>query len=355
MDTVHHPLKIAVIGAGFFSQFHLDGWRGIPAAQVTVLCDTDNNRLRALGERYQIPHLTTRISDVAQHGVDIIDVVTPPASHVELVEQLLPLKKIIICQKPFTPSTAEAERLTQRAESAGVPLVIHENFRFAPWFREIKRLIDADFFGTLHTVSFRLRPGDGQGPQAYLDRQPYFQKMPKFLVRETAIHFVDTFRFLCGEVRSVTAKLRRANPVIAGEDAGYLFFDFCNGATGLFDGNRLNEHPAQNLRRTMGEAWIEGSKGVMRLDGEARLWWLPHAGGHNGEEKLHQYNSGPLTFAGGACGALCAHVAAHVRTGSALENTARAYLRNIAIQDAIYLSHETGRTIHLPVDSTTPC
>ena len=49
-------------------------------------------------------------------------------------------------------------------------------------------------------VAFRLRPGDGQGPRAYLDRQPYFQTMPRLLVVETAIHWIDTFRFLMGEV-----------------------------------------------------------------------------------------------------------------------------------------------------------
>ncbi len=100
--------------------------------------------------------------------------------------------------------------------------------------------------------------------------------MPEFLVRETAVHFIDTFRFLMGEVRAVTARLRKLNPVIAGEDAGLLIFEFDDERTGLFDGNRLNEHVAENQRRTMGEMWLEGERGVMRLDGDARLWWKPH-------------------------------------------------------------------------------
>ena len=89
--------------------------------------------------------------------------------------------------------------------------------------------------------------------------------MPEFLVRETAVHFIDTFRFLMGEVRAVTARLRRLNPVIAGEDSGLLIFEFDDARTGLFDGNRLNGHPATHLRRTMGEMWLEGERGVMRL------------------------------------------------------------------------------------------
>ena len=99
-------------------------------------------------------------------------------------------------------------------------MIVHENFRFSPWYREAKRLLDSGSLGTPHAISFRLRPGDGQGVDAYLSRQPYFQKMPRFLVFETAIHFIDTFRYLMGEVEAITARLRRINPVILGEDAG---------------------------------------------------------------------------------------------------------------------------------------
>ena len=106
----------------------------------------------------------------------------------------------MICQKPLAPTYAEAVEVVETAERAGVPLIVHENFRWQPWYREARRLIDANHFGKLHSVAFRLRPGDGQGPRAYLDRQPYFQTMPRLLVHETAIHWIDTYRFLMGEV-----------------------------------------------------------------------------------------------------------------------------------------------------------
>ena len=54
-------------------------------------------------------------------------------------------------------------------------------------------------------LTFRLRTGDGQGPDAYLSRQPYFQKMEHFLVHETAVHWIDTFRFLLGDINAVYA------------------------------------------------------------------------------------------------------------------------------------------------------
>jgi predicted dehydrogenase len=163
--------------------------------------------------------------------------------------------------------------------------------------------------------------------------------MPQFLVRETAVHFIDTFRFLCGEVRAVSARLRRLNPAIAGEDAGLVIFEFEGGSTGLFDGNRLNEHPATDLRRTMGEMWLEGAAGVLRLDGDARLWFKPHGR----PEQPHAYDAGPTDRVfGGAVGALQAHVLAHLEHGTPLENAAHDYLPNLHVQAAIYRSHEQG-------------
>jgi predicted dehydrogenase len=78
--------------------------------------------------------------------------------------------------------------------------VVHENFRFQPWHREIKGLLEAGTVGTrLHSLTFRSRPGDGWGPGAYLNRQPYFRTMPRLLLHETGVPFIDTFRYLAGE------------------------------------------------------------------------------------------------------------------------------------------------------------
>jgi predicted dehydrogenase len=120
-------------------------------------------------------------------------------------------------------------------------------------------------------------------------------------------------------------------------------FDFAAGPTGLFDGNRLNDHVAANTRLTMGEMWLEGSGGVLRLDGSGRLWWKPH-----GEpETTHDYAWANEGFAGDSVLALQAHVLAHLRDGAPLENSARDYLRNLQIEEAIYQSSEMRRHVEL--------
>jgi len=125
-------------------------------------------------------------------------------------------------------------------------------------------------------------------------------------------------------------------------EAGYVLFDFKSGATGLFDGNRLNDHAAANPRRTMGEMWLEGERGVLRLDGDARLWWKAH----QKPEAEHRYDRGPDdAFGGGCCAALQSHVVNHFLSKSPLENTGKAYLANLRIEEAVYRSSAEGRRI----------
>jgi predicted dehydrogenase len=339
--------RVAVIGAGYFAAFHHEGWQALRSGfdvEVAGLADLDVGRAAALAQRFSVPrHHADAKSLLDAVQPTLVDVVLPPQAQAAVVREALARGLPVICQKPFGRDLAEASALASLAAELGVPLVVHENFRFTPWFRECRRLIDAGHFGRLHGVSFRLRPGDGQGPRAYLERQPYFQTMPQLLVRETAVHFIDSFRFLLGEVRAVSARLRRLNPVIAGEDAGLVIFEFDDARTGLFDGNRLNGHAAADARRTLGEMWLEGEAGVLRLDGDARLWWQPHGG----RELEHAYpHDAPGAF-GGAVTALQSHVLRHFEQGAALENSAAEYLHNLHVQEAIYHSHATGRRVEM--------
>jgi D-apiose dehydrogenase len=339
------PLRVGVIGAGYFAQFHLQAWQRMANAALVAVCDQTPAKLDKVAMTYahaeRFADVDRMLSDAA---LDLVDIVTPPKTHAQLVTKVSAAGLAAVCQKPLAPSYDEAVAIVETAEAANTLLVVHENIRFAPWHREMARLVAAGRLGPLHNVAMRLRPGDGQGPRAYLDRQPYFQQMPRFLIHETAIHWIDTFRYLAGEITGVFARLRKLNPAIAGEDAGIVMFAFEHDAHGVFDGNRLNDHETDNTRRTMGEMWLEGANGVLRLDGRARLWWKAH-----GEAEVqHHYQWHDRAFAGDAVYALQHHVVTHLRAGTPIENSARAYLRNLDIQEAVYQSHQQGRWIPTP-------
>lgn len=338
-------IAVAQVGAGYFAQFHAQAWTRIDGVALTGICDADETKARAMAAGVGGP---ATFADAAAMldalKPDLLDIATPPATHAGLIRLALERGIDVVCQKPFCTSLAEAQGAVAMAEARGRLLVVHENFRFEPWYRVIRGLIDDGRIGAVYQVSFRLRPGDGQGPDAYLSRQPYFQKMPRFLIRETGIHFIDVFRYLLGEPAAVMADLRRLNPAIAGEDAGHFILEYGDGRRALFDGNRLADHAAADTRLTMGEMWIEGASGTLRLDGEGRVWLR--------EKGRLQEVAVPFAWQklgyGGDCVFLClSHVARHLREGAPIENTGRDYLANLRIEDAIYRSAAEGRRIAL--------
>lgn len=337
-------IKVAVVGTGYFSQFHFDGWSRLPEVRVVAACSLDSAGLAEVAARRTIPRQFTDVGEMLDAAApDLLDIVAPPAAHLAILREAAKRKVDVVCQKPLGGDLATARTMVESASAAGITFVAHENFRFQPWYREARRLIDQGTLGEVYNVSFRLRSGDGQGPRAYLDRQPYFQQMPRFLIHETAIHLIDTFRYLLGEVSGVFARLRRLNPQIRGEDAGLVLFDFVSGGAGLFDGNRLVDFPADNPRLTMGELLLEGADATLRLDGFGRLWLKPH----RQTEREHRYQWHDVGFGGDSVRALQQHVIAHYLEGTPLENTGEAYLRNLEIEEAIYRAADIGRWVPL--------
>lgn len=334
-------LRVACVGAGYFSQFHVDSWTRMPEVALVGQCDLDIAR----AARFGVPPFDDLDRMIDETRPDVLDIIVPPTGHADAIRRALAHGiGTIICQKPFCRDLDEALAITEAADAAGATLVVHENFRFQPWYRAISQSLDAGRIGTVLQMTFRLRPGDGQGPDAYLDRQPYFQKMDRFLVHETAVHWVDTFRYLLGAPTAVYADLRRVNPVIAGEDAGYILFDHPGGARSLFDGNRLLDHAADNHRKTMGEALIEGTEGALTLGGDGAVRW--RAFGALTDEMLLPATDTP-GFGGDCVHHLQSHVIEAMRNGKTPENTASDYLAVIEIEQAIYASSESGRKIRL--------
>ncbi len=341
-------LRVATVGTGYFSQFHYNAWQRLAGAgeiELVGICGLDRPAVETLARRFGTAaahdEFTAMLDTV---DADLVDIITPPETHAEFVRAALERGHAAICQKPFTPDLATARALVAEIERRAGRVFVHENFRFQPWYPKLKSLLDAGAIGTPYQVSFRLRPGDGQGPDAYLDRQPYFQTMPRFLIHETAIHLIDTFRFLFGEITSLQAQLGRLNPVIAGEDAGLVLFEFEAGRRGLFDGNRLADHAAENRRLTMGEMLLEGSAGTLALDGDGRIRRRSH-GSNDWEEIDFEWQD--LDFGGDCVYLTIRHIVEHLRDGSLVMNAAADYLVNLEIEDAIYRSAEAGRRIEL--------
>jgi predicted dehydrogenase len=337
-------LRGVAVGAGYFSQFHYDAWQRIEEATLVALCNRDRARGDAIATRYGVPKVYSNLVDMLDtERPDFIDVITPPDTHAEFCALAAERGIDIMCQKALARTFEESAAIVSTADAAGVRLMVHDNFRFQPWHREMRRLIDRGAIGRLHSISSRTRMGDGWAEDAYLSRQPYFRTMRRLLIFETGVHFIDVFRFLAGEVREVYARLRRLNPVIAGEDCGVVLFEFADGATGVWDANRYNESLESDPRYTFGEFLLEGSQGAIRLLEDGRLLLHPLGG----RPQEHAYAHARRGFAGDCCFFTIRHFIDRLLDGRPFETNGPDYLRTLAVQQAVYESAAADRPVRV--------
>lgn len=338
-------LAVGMVGGGYFGRFHINAWRRIDGVSLTGVAEMSAERRAELAEAYPgLASHPTLDALLENDRPDLLDVAIPPSGQADLIRPLLGVIGTIVCQKPFCRSLAEAEDLTDAAEKAGTTLIVHENFRFMPWYRAIRSQLHSGSIGTPVQATFRLRPGDGAGKDAYLSRQPYFRDMERFLVHETAIHWIDVFRYLFGEPAEIYADLWQVNPVIRGEDAGMITLGWENGLRATLDANRTLDHAAENHRLTMGEFILEGSDGVLTLDGYGRLRHRARGATETSEVVYHMEDR---DFGGDCVYHFQNHVIAHLRGDAPLQTLARDYLANIRIEEATYRSAEQKMRVAL--------
>ncbi|MBE0536291.1 MAG: Gfo/Idh/MocA family oxidoreductase [Phycisphaerae bacterium] len=333
-------LKGVCVGAGYFSHFQYEAWQRIPEVTITALCNRNPLRAKPLLEQYGVPgHYTDYREMLEKERPDFVDIITPPPTHLEMCAVAADMGIHVICQKPLAPTFDEGWRIVEHAERAGVRFMVHENWRFQPWYREMKWLLEAGVIGRrIHTLCFRSRMGDGWGEDAYLARQPYFREYPRLLVYENGVHFIDTYRYLAGEIQRAYAVLKKLNPVIAGEDCAIVLFDFESGATGLWDANRYNEVNYPSPRYTFGECLIDADGGSIRLyaDGRLTVQQLGKA------ETVHNYPHEDRNFCGDCVYTTQRHFIDRLLDGAPFETNGQDYLKTLAVQEAVYASAAAG-------------
>lgn len=341
-------LKGVCLGAGYFSRYQYEAWTRIPEVEILAVCNRSLERAKDVAVTYDI----CRTATWDQLGAlldelkpDFIDIITPPETHLEAVQLAAARGIHVICQKPLAPTREESLQIVDIANTAGIRFLVHENWRWQPWYREIKRQLDAGALGELYSISARMRMGDGWQQDAYLARQPFFRTYPRLFVYETGVHFLDTFRFLGGEIGSIYAQLSQRNPDIAGEDAGIIMANFHSGATALLDASRYNESDASDPRYTFGTVRVEGSKGHIELstDGALTLKSL----GTEPQEVTYEHDRNG--FAGDCVYALQRHFTDCMLNGTPFESTGEDYLHTICLVEACYESNSSGQAVRIGI------
>jgi predicted dehydrogenase len=335
------PLKGVMIGGGRFAGFQAEAWKRVEGAQIVAVADAAPGRAEEFSRQFGIARVYQDAAEMLERErPDFVDVVTRPDSHLEIVRLAASLGAGVICQKPMAPTWEECLAMVNACANANVRLLIHENWRWQPWYREIKQLLDRGAVGTPFYTGFMMRNSDGRGAAPY-PAQPYFRDMERLLVYEMVVHFIDTFRFLLGEFAGVFCRIGRVNPAIKGEDYTLIHFDFENGARGLIDSNRISG-PAR--REPISEELIvEGDRGKIRLARNCRIWLDEYSDG----EKPHDYAFPTEGYRGDSVREAQRHFISCMRTGEPCETEGEDYLKTMAAVFACYDSAETGQSVSL--------
>jgi len=341
------PLKGVAMGAGYFSRFQYEAWTRIPEVKITAIYNRTESKAREMMAAWGIDRYYGDWREmIEREQPDFADIITPPETHEEMCGFLADRGIHIICQKPLAPTFEASRSIVEHAKAAGVRFMVHENFRWQPWYRKIQSIRDAGEIGKFTHLYFRTRTGDGWGENAYLDRQPFFRDYPRLLIYETGVHFVDTFRFLLGEVVEVYANLRRLNPVIRGEETGQVFLRFESGATAIWDANRYNETESPSPRYTFGELRIDGMLGHLTMDTESNIR-MKRLGkpGHDID-----YARENLNFAADCVYATQRHFVDSFLAGTEFESNGEDYLKTLRVVEAIYESAASRQSVSLSRD-----
>lgn len=323
------PRRGALIGCGFFGRIQHEAWLRTPGVEIVAACDPLIERARAISANA----FADPAALLGSMDLDFVDIATRPDSHLELLRLTVAHGLPAICQKPLAESLDEGKAISELAAAAAVPIMVHENWRWQPWFREAHRLIRGGAIGLPICHHFRIRQRDGLGAEPY-PNQPYFRKMPRLHIHETLVHSIDTARYLFGDIRSIHAHLRKINPLIRGEDRALLTLSHVSGVDGVIDGHRfLDPDPPGPA---MGETVLEGDAGHMLISapGEiflngTRIYAPPELPGYKGDSAR----------------AVQIHFIDCLRTGTEMESSVANYWNTFAAVQAAYRSAHTQSTV----------
>jgi D-apiose dehydrogenase len=322
-------LRGAIIGCGYFGRIQIEAWTRVPGVEIVAACDADPDRARGCSPRVY----ASAEEMLGGEQLDFLDIATRSESHLPLVRLAADARLPVICQKPMAPCWADAVAMVEAAAAADIPLMVHENWRWQPWYRVVKQRLDRGDIGQPIGYWFRTRRRDGVGPEPY-PLQPYFRHLARFLIDELLVHHLDTARFLFGNIATVYAQARRVNPAIVAEDQAVLLVTHAGGPLGTIDGHRfLDPEPGGPA---LGEAGFEGDAGALRVSATGDVF--------HGRVRVWE-NSVLEGYRGDSVRATQQHFVTCLRTGAPFETCGREYLKTVAAVEAAYRSAAERRPI----------
>jgi len=144
-------LKVGVVGGGSISEYHLKPYFEHPNVEIVAICDNDERRLHALGKKYGVENLYSKVSEfLANEEIDAISICTWNNSHAEIAIQALQKNKHVLVEKPLSLTLDEAYAVEAAVKESNKILQVGYVRRFATNVGVLKKFIDAGELGEIY-------------------------------------------------------------------------------------------------------------------------------------------------------------------------------------------------------------
>jgi predicted dehydrogenase len=256
MMTQHKPIRLGLIGCGFYAQNHLHAWRDLQSegVELVAVCDLDEKKSIQAATKFKAVGYTDAASMLDEQKLDLVDITTQMGSHNSLAALAADRGIGAIIQKPLAPTWDECVAIVDYAHQRRSWIAVHENFRFSTSMRRVKSVMDSGAIGTPNWARIGFRTG-----YDIYKGQPYLATEKRLVILDVGIHVLDLARFFFGEVERLNCETQRRNPNIIGEDTATIMMRHQSGAVSVVEATYAMKKIPDPFPETLLE--IEGTDG----------------------------------------------------------------------------------------------
>jgi predicted dehydrogenase len=343
--------RIAVAGAGYIGQAHMDAARR--SATVTLSAVVDPAPMaKAHADAAGVPLYASLGALFAKDRPDGVVLATPNPLHVPHALECIAAGVPMLLEKPIAQTVTEAERLVRAVDESGARMLIGHHRAHSPIMAQARQVVESGVLGRLVAVT-----GTAMfcKPDHYFVDAPWRKQPGAGPILLNMIHEVHNLRILCGEIVAVQAFASNAVRGFAVEDTVAIGLRFANGVLGSFllsdtaasaksweQTSRENKaYPSYDDEDCYTIAGTHGSLSVptMRLKtyarAEDRSWWKPFETG-----VVDLVREDPIRRQ-------MEHFGAVVRGEAEPLVGARDGLANLRVTEAIVAAAQSGTTIEV--------
>ena len=227
--------RVAIIGLGMAVAPHAKSLLDLKDRVDVVAWSPSARRRDAFAKSSPFAFANGVDSLLADPALDAVAILSPPNTHLDLVQKAVAARKHILLEKPLEISTARAQQLVDCAAEAGVTLAVVLQHRFRPAGERLKAIVDEGRLGRIVNCSTSIRLWR---PQSYYDEPGRGTRSRDGggVLLTQGIHTLDLMLSLAGPIVEVTG-YAMTSPVhrMETEDTVAAAVRYASGAIGVID------------------------------------------------------------------------------------------------------------------------